>query len=465
MERESYYVRRAQAEMKPKEIISLILDGMDQSKTDLPHYYKWNNPNGASSQKLKTHITGSIVHGRGKYFFMDFNQFPHDTNLTLSCLLHILVEEADGNGQLPPVLYVQLDNTCRENKNKYFVGMMAYLVKKKIVREVWMSFLIVGHTHEDVDQTFSKISHSLSKNNALTMNDLHDIVKHSQQPVPKTRDMKAVWNISAWLEHSINGMNSVTSPRIFRIFNDDTCHTTVKYKHKSTEVDWHPLHNEPPVEIFKIDQYGNQCLPPGAPEMVKQRIDEQEWSEFKRFCLFVFKKDFLLAQFSQDKKEKWEEFLENPLLPPDRKEAEWPLLSKLQTYKTRTVDEAMSEKEQEIIRKYEEKRKTHKLVCTKAPVIGGNRGVYQDRRSYTIGQMVLFINNTENGIGKVIERCDEELTVKVFKRMRGQYLETEEEVKIHVTKCFCGSFDLTNSKNIPLRIKEKIANNHIDGIS
>lgn len=45
MERESYYVRRAQAEMKPKEIISLILDGMDQSKTDLPHYYKWNNPN------------------------------------------------------------------------------------------------------------------------------------------------------------------------------------------------------------------------------------------------------------------------------------------------------------------------------------------------------------------------------------------------------------------------------------
>ncbi|XP_076084154.1 uncharacterized protein LOC143054941 [Mytilus galloprovincialis] len=125
----------------------------------------------------------------------------------------------------------------------------------------------------------------------------------------------------------------------------------------------------------------------------------------------------------------------------------------------------MSEKEQEIIRKYEEKRKTHKLVCTKAPVIGGSRGVYQDRRSYTIGHMVLFINNTENGIGKVIEKCDEELTVKVFKRMRGQYLETEEEVKIHVTKCFCGSFDLTNSKNIPLRIKEKIANNHIDGIS
>ncbi|VDI24878.1 Hypothetical predicted protein [Mytilus galloprovincialis] len=136
-------------------------------------------------------------------------------------------------------------------------------------------------------------------------------------------------------------------------------------------------------------------------------------------CYRSLKKDFLLAQFSQGKKEKWEEFLDNPLLPPDRNEAEWPLLTKLQTYKKRKVDEAMSEKEQDIIRKYEEKRKTHKLVCTKAPVIGGSRGVYQDRRSYTIGQMVLFVNNTENGIGKVIERCDEELTMKVFKRMHG----------------------------------------------
>lgn len=44
MEREAYYVRRGQAEMRPKEILSLIIDGMDQNKTDLPHYCKWSNP-------------------------------------------------------------------------------------------------------------------------------------------------------------------------------------------------------------------------------------------------------------------------------------------------------------------------------------------------------------------------------------------------------------------------------------
>ena len=55
---------------------------------------------------------GSIVHGRGKYFFLDHGEYPHDTNLNLSCLMKILQREAV-DGVLPPTLYVQLDNTAR----------------------------------------------------------------------------------------------------------------------------------------------------------------------------------------------------------------------------------------------------------------------------------------------------------------------------------------------------------------
>lgn len=78
---------------------------------------------------------------------VDFNQFPHDTNLTLNCLLSILNQESE-NGLLPPTLYIQLDNTARENKNKYFIAFMAYLVEKEYVKEVILSFLMTGHTHE-----------------------------------------------------------------------------------------------------------------------------------------------------------------------------------------------------------------------------------------------------------------------------------------------------------------------------
>ena len=36
----------------------------------------------------------------------------------------------------------------RENKNKYMMGTWAYAVAKGLVKEVVISFLMVGHTHE-----------------------------------------------------------------------------------------------------------------------------------------------------------------------------------------------------------------------------------------------------------------------------------------------------------------------------
>ena len=38
--------------MRPLAILSLILDGMDQNKTDLPHYSLWNVPS-VSTHKMK----------------------------------------------------------------------------------------------------------------------------------------------------------------------------------------------------------------------------------------------------------------------------------------------------------------------------------------------------------------------------------------------------------------------------
>ncbi|XP_045208259.2 uncharacterized protein LOC123560063 [Mercenaria mercenaria] len=223
MEREAYYVRRAQAEMRPGEFLSVILDGMDQKKTNLPYYTHDNNPVGSGQHKLRTHITGSIVHGRGKYFFLDCNQYPHDTNLVLSCLLKLLVKESR-EGQLPPTLFVQLDNTCRENKNKFFLGMMAFLVKKRFVREVWISFLIVGHTHEDVDQCFSRISMKMRNRNTLTLNELHSVIQSSQRPVPESTDVGTVWNMSAWLNDYVNQIHNVTYPKLYRYNFYSFCH-------------------------------------------------------------------------------------------------------------------------------------------------------------------------------------------------------------------------------------------------
>ena len=63
----------------------------------------------------RTHVTGAITHGYGTNVFIDVRTWPHDANLVLNILMELLqIREF-----LPDVLYLQLDNTARENKNKY----------------------------------------------------------------------------------------------------------------------------------------------------------------------------------------------------------------------------------------------------------------------------------------------------------------------------------------------------------
>ncbi|XP_065925368.1 uncharacterized protein [Magallana gigas] len=443
MEREAYYVRRGQAEMRPKEILSLIIDGMDQNKTDLPHYCKWSNPSGAGQQKLRTHITGSIVHGRGKYFFIDHGQIPHDTNLSLSCLMKILSNESH-NGILPPTLYVQLDNTARENKNKYFLGMMAYLVKHDFVKEVYMSFLLVGHTHEDVDQCFSKISQKLKEKDALTMPNLEALIFNSQTPQPHVSKVNTVWNISGWLEPFINQVHNITFPKMYRVQKDGTGHVYVQYKKLSTEEQWHPTSDERQLEIFKLDDVGCQMTPPGIPNQVHPYMAEEDIQTLMR----SLDKDFKLAQFTDECTNWWKEFLASEILGSN--EETWPTLNR-----TTEVDpmSTLSEKELDLIEKYKEKRSQFKEVFTKQGT---------DRRKYKKNDMVVVkISKTEVNIGEVRSVNGEDLELNIFKRNKGCFTSTDHIVSVRLSSCFATGFQLTNSKNIPSKIKERIAQENL----
>ena len=154
---------------------------MDQSKTNLPNT-KLIAKSTSSLWRLRTHVTGAILHtkaphGKLVYCFVDLVQFPHDSNLTLTVIVNVLVDYAKTN-QFPEVLYLQMDNTCRENKNRYVLTFCAALVHLQIFKKVskllrhnhvfkffylkvQINFLPVGHTHEDIDQVFSRVSDNL----------------------------------------------------------------------------------------------------------------------------------------------------------------------------------------------------------------------------------------------------------------------------------------------------------------
>ena len=137
-QRARYHEIRDKAEVDPS-IMSIIIDGMDQSATHLPHLKKISKSS-VNLWHLRTHFTGAIVHGKGSSGYLDFLQYPHDPNLTINVLLRILVDrfkEMSPTG-LPERLYVQMDNCARENKNQMVFGFMGLLVEQDIFTEVFI---------------------------------------------------------------------------------------------------------------------------------------------------------------------------------------------------------------------------------------------------------------------------------------------------------------------------------------
>lgn len=141
---------------------------------------------------MRTHLTGVLLHtksphGKFAYSFVDLLQYPHDSNLTITVIVEVLAKYSKEHG-LPPTLYIQMDNTSRENKNKYVLGFSALLVQFGIFDKVYyevlfcyscifdiifikvqLNFLPVGHTHEDIDQMFSRVAREIKKSGAESL--------------------------------------------------------------------------------------------------------------------------------------------------------------------------------------------------------------------------------------------------------------------------------------------------------
>jgi hypothetical protein len=82
-----------------------------------------------------------------------------DPNLTIECLNRIFKrEEEQREYGLPETLYLQLDNCFRENKNTYVFVYLVWLIERSVFKQIFVSFLPVGHTHFDAHQLASRTS-------------------------------------------------------------------------------------------------------------------------------------------------------------------------------------------------------------------------------------------------------------------------------------------------------------------
>ncbi len=153
-ERQELKNRIFRARNEPDKYLYVEMDSMDQEKTSLPHY-----PHPPKSMddagKVKFHVTCARVPSINKIFeYLYTNNLAHDSNTTVTVLDQVLGEVAKEQKlpdelhvqfkTMPPRLYLQLDNTCRENKNVQMFGYLSTLVKLGVFKRIYVGFLPVG---------------------------------------------------------------------------------------------------------------------------------------------------------------------------------------------------------------------------------------------------------------------------------------------------------------------------------
>ena len=169
--------------------LSIIFDAMDQTKCNCPHVQgsaKWSY----QEPRIQSQIGSFVVHGHGTYgVYWDEHVTGKDANFWATCLMGIIADlkATDYKDQpFPEVLYLQADN-AKDNKNFVITGLCEMMRDTGVFKKVKLSYLPVGHTHEDVDASFGALSKMLRNykgvvdgnmtSNAYTLGDFFRIWK------------------------------------------------------------------------------------------------------------------------------------------------------------------------------------------------------------------------------------------------------------------------------------------------
>jgi hypothetical protein len=91
--------------------------------------------------------------------------------------MKVLQDVKQRRNRFPPYLQIQANNCGKENKNVYILALYGTLVALEIFKEIQLSFLLVGHIHEDIDQRISTISAALKHQDIHSLKELLSIIK------------------------------------------------------------------------------------------------------------------------------------------------------------------------------------------------------------------------------------------------------------------------------------------------
>jgi hypothetical protein len=230
--------------------------------------------------KQKYHLIGALVHGRGMWVYTMSHKFPADPNVTIEVLQRVLTDLSDeSGGPLPKKLCLQMDNCVRENKNQALFAYLGWLVQRKVFASIEVSFLPVGHTHEDIDQVWSRTSIQMKVNNVCCEEELFAVIKaafHHCGLQARCGSIKSVANLKGWLLSHCEPVAGLAGREILHfliqphadgpaIFTKHRAHNTWQdrgHVYDTPSGGFHQLHANVPLPPFAAGTIGPTALKP-----------------------------------------------------------------------------------------------------------------------------------------------------------------------------------------------------------
>ena len=133
--------------------LSMAIDAPSLFKLRLPAYPGGRIPKSASRQ-LQEGFMGTIVHKVQAHAFMITWATSNKVDQTIECIYRTLLETQE-TYDLPPKLFLQMDNHTGSNKTPAVLAFIAWLIETGVFTEAEINLLFPGHTHIDIDQLFS----------------------------------------------------------------------------------------------------------------------------------------------------------------------------------------------------------------------------------------------------------------------------------------------------------------------
>lgn len=135
LDRVCYWTSRGNARIPGTHQLTLVVDGMDQSKFMWPRHHCMKTKEFAAWSRPRCHVIGAILHGRSIHFAVSRPDLPKDASRHCELVAFVLTNlvKEDGLCLRDFSLTLQCDNTSRECKNNVMMSFLGSLVSKGLL--------------------------------------------------------------------------------------------------------------------------------------------------------------------------------------------------------------------------------------------------------------------------------------------------------------------------------------------